>query len=77
MATGLLLPVLYPHILTVIAAGIAVGGTFMIITMAGMKGANRLASPEDVMRHIAVMTVSFASGQMVGPTFASAVHDLT
>ena len=77
MATGLLLPVLYPHILTVIAAGIAVGGTFMIITMAGVKEANRLAPPEDVMRHIAVMTVSFASGQMIGPAFAGAVHDLT
>lgn len=77
MAAGLLLPVLYPHILTVIAAGIAVGGTFMIITMAGVKEANRLAPPEDVMRHIAVMTVSFASGQMIGPAFAGAVHDLT
>ena len=77
MAAGLLLPVLYPHILTVIAAGIAVGGTFMIITMARVKEANRLAPPEDVMRHIAVMTVSFASGQMIGPAFAGAVHDLT
>ena len=77
MAAGLLLPVLYPHILTVIAAGIAVGGTFMITTMAGVKGANHLAPPEDVMRHIAVMTVSFASGQMIGPAFADAVHDLT
>jgi hypothetical protein len=29
------------------------------------------------MRHIAVMTVSFATGQMIGPVFASSVYDLT
>jgi hypothetical protein len=29
------------------------------------------------MRHIAVMTASFATGQMIGPVFASTVHDLT
>jgi hypothetical protein len=58
-------------------AGICVGGTFMIITMAGMKEAHRIAPPGDVMRHIAVMTASFATGQMIGPVFASSVHDLT
>lgn len=49
----------------------------MIITMAGMKEAHRLASPQDVMRHIAGMTAAFASGQMIGPVFASTVYDLT
>ncbi len=29
------------------------------------------------MRHIAVMTASFATGQMNGPVFASAVYVLT
>ncbi len=29
------------------------------------------------MRHIAVMTVSFATGQMIGPVFASFVYDST
>lgn len=77
MAIGLLLPVIYPHILTIITAGLCVGGTFMIITMTGMKEAHRIAPPQDVMRHIAVMTVSFATGQMIGPVFASSVYDLT
>ena len=45
MAIGLLLPVLHPHILTIITAGLCVGGTFMIITMTGMKEAHRMAPP--------------------------------
>ena len=77
MAIGLLLPVFHPHILTIITAGLCVGGTFMIITMTGMKEAHRIAPPQDVMRHIAVMTVSFATGQMIGPVFASSVYGLT
>ena len=77
MAIGLLLPVIHPHILTIITAGLCVGGTFMIITMTGMKEAHRIAPPQDVMRHIAVMTASFATGQIIGPMFASSVYDLT
>ena len=77
MAIGLLLPVIHPHIFTIITAGLCVGGTFMIITMAGMKEAHRSAPPEDVMRHIAVMTASFATGQMIGPVFAGSVYGLT
>lgn len=77
MAIGLLLPVLHSHIFTIIAAGVCVGGTFMIITIAGLKEAHRIAPPQDVIRHIAVMTASFATGQMIGPLFASAVFNLT
>ncbi len=77
MAIGLLLPTIYPHIFTIITAGLCVGGTFMIITMTGMKEAHRIAPPEDVMRHIAVMTASFATGQMIGPVFAGSLYDLT
>ena len=77
MAAGLILPVLYPHIATIIAAGLCVGGTFMIITMTGMKEAHRIAPPDEVMRHIAIMTASFAAGQVIGPVFASTVYDVT
>ena len=77
MAAGLLFPVIYPHISTIIIAGICVGGTFMIITMAGMKEAHRIAPSHDVMRHIAVMTTAFASGQMVGPVIASLIYNVT
>jgi len=77
MAAGLLLPVIHTHIFTIIIAGICVGGTFMIITMAGMMEAHRIAPAHDVMRHIAVMTAAFASGQMIGPVFASSIYQLT
>ncbi len=77
MAAGLLLPAVHPHILTIIAAGLCVGGTFMIVTMTGMKEAHRIAPPDDAMRHIAAMTAAFATGQMIGPLLASALHDLT
>lgn len=77
MAAGLMLPVVYPHILSIIIAGFCVGGTFMIVTMTGMKEAHRIAPVEDVMRHIAAMTAAFATGQMIGPLFASVIYDLT
>ena len=77
MAVGILLPVLHPNILTITAAGLSVGGTFMIVTMAGMKEAHRIAPPQDVARHIAVLTAAFATGQILGPLFASAVHATT
>ncbi len=77
MALGLFLPVAYPDISTIIAAGICVGGTFMIITMMGMKEVHRVAPAEDVMRHIAIMTAAFAGGQMIGPVFASSIYDVT
>jgi predicted MFS family arabinose efflux permease len=77
MAAGLLLPALHPHIAAIVAGGIGVGGTFMIVTMAGIREAHRIAPPEDVLRHIAAMTAAFATGQMIGPLFASTLHDLT
>ena len=77
MAAGLLLPVMHPHILAIIMAGFSVGGTFMIITMAAMKEVHRSTPPEDVMRHVAMMTASFATGQIIGPVFATVVHSLT
>ena len=58
----MLLPVVHPRIEMIILAGIFIGGTFMIITMAGMKEAHRIAPTQDVMRHIAVMTAAFATG---------------
>ncbi|MCY6381622.1 YbfB/YjiJ family MFS transporter [Hoeflea prorocentri] len=77
MAFGLILPVAYSGLASIIIAGICVGGTFMIITMMGMKEAHRVAPPADVMRHIGVLTAAFAFGQMVGPVLAGAVSALT
>ncbi len=77
MAVGLLLPIVYAHIATIAAAGICVGGTFMIVTMMGIKEAHRLAPPRDAVRHIAAMTAAFASGQMIGPVLASLLFEAT
>lgn len=72
MAAGLLLPVALPHIAAIAAAGLCVGGSFMVVTMVGMQEAHRIAPPSDVMRHIAAMTTAFAAGQILGPLMASA-----
>lgn len=77
MAVGLLLPVVFPHILSIVAAGLCVGGTFMVITMAGLREAHRIANPADTVRHVAAMTAAFATGQTIGPIFAGALYDAT
>ncbi len=77
MALGLLLPVMFPHILSIVAAGLCVGGTFMVITMAGLREAHRIADSTDAVRHVAAMTAAFAAGQAIGPLFAGALYDAT
>ncbi len=72
MAAGLLLPVVLPQIAAIATAGLCVGGSFMVVTMVGMREAHRLAPPPDVIRHIGVMTTAFATGQILGPIMASA-----
>ena len=77
MAFGLLMPVVFPHIVSIVLAGICVGGTFMVITMMGMKETHRLAPTPDIMRHLAIMTAAFAVGQMIGPVLASSLYSIT
>lgn len=77
MAAGLLLPAIQPTIAAINIAGICVGGTFMIITMAGMKESHRVAPSHDALRHIAVMTVAFAAGQTLGPLIGGAAYEFT
>ncbi len=72
MAAGLLLPVAFPHIIPIVVAGLCVGGSFVVVTMVGIREAHRIAPPADVVRHIAVMTTAFAAGQIIGPLLASA-----
>ncbi|MGI9435431.1 MAG: YbfB/YjiJ family MFS transporter, partial [Geminicoccaceae bacterium] len=77
MALGLLLPALWPHIAFVVIGGICVGGTFMVITMAGLKEAHRLAGSANPQYHIAAMTTAFALGQIIGPFLAGWTYDAT
>jgi MFS family permease len=76
MAAGLIAPALYPHVATVLLAALCVGGTFMIITMCGIKYAHANA-PGEARRHIAVLTAAFATGQVVAPVLAGFTYDLT
>ncbi len=77
MGTGVLIPVVWPTITGIALSGLMVGGTFMIITMAGMQEAHRVAPAGDVMRHIAALVSAFATGQMLGPVLASSIHTVT
>ena len=47
----------------------------MIITMAGLKEAHVVSTPTDAVRHVAIMTASFAAGQMIGPVFAGWLYE--
>ncbi|MGW9065794.1 YbfB/YjiJ family MFS transporter [Achromobacter animicus] len=70
MAAGMLTVALWHHIAAVILAALLVGGTFMVITQAGMLTARRLSGPA-APRAAAIMTAAFAAGQILGPLLAS------
>jgi MFS family permease len=70
MAFGCLLPVLHLSALSVLAASLLVGGTFMVATMAGMQEA-KASSVGDPARMLGRMTAAFAVGQMGGPVLSS------
>jgi predicted MFS family arabinose efflux permease len=66
MAIGIALPALVSARSAVIAAAVFVGGTFMVVTMAGMQSAKRFGGMAP-RRLMAAMTAAFATGQLVGP----------
>jgi MFS family permease len=70
MALGMLAVAIWHHIAAVILAALLVGGTFMVITQAGMLAARRGAGPA-APRAAAIMTAAFAAGQILGPLLAS------
>jgi MFS family permease len=76
MAVGLFLPAVWPHILSVVIGGICVGGTFVVITMAGIKEAHRIGGLR-AQHHVAAMTSSFAFGQIIGPLTAGWMYHAT
>jgi MFS family permease len=76
MAIGCLLPVLHLSVLTVLAAALLVGGTFVVATMAGMQEASARAVG-DPTRALGRMTAAFAIGQMIGPVLSSALSTRT
>lgn len=74
MALGVAAPVAQPGALGVMIAAVLVGGTFMVITMAGMQEAREVAGP-NAPALMGAMTSAFAAGQIIGPLSVSALVD--
>lgn len=66
MAGGLLVAALWPSLAGLLLCAVCVGGTFMVMTMAAMQEARRVAGT-GASRLIAAMTAAFAAGQLIGP----------
>jgi predicted MFS family arabinose efflux permease len=75
-AVGVTLSVLATQPPAVALAAALLGGTFVGITATGLVNAREL-STADPRRSLALMTAIFGVGQMIGPTFAGFVHDLS
>ncbi|HEV8096429.1 MAG TPA: YbfB/YjiJ family MFS transporter [Burkholderiales bacterium] len=76
MALGVSAPVAWPGSTGIALAAVCVGGTFMIITMAGMQEARRRAR-SDPAGLMATMTAAFAIGQIIGPVLVSVIADFS
>ena len=70
LALGVVTPVLAINLYTLLSAALCVGGTFMVITMAGIQEARRLSGAQPA-RVVALYTAAFALGQIVGPLTVS------
>ncbi|HEX5961666.1 MAG TPA: YbfB/YjiJ family MFS transporter [Rhodanobacteraceae bacterium] len=75
MAIGVGLPAVWPGLPAILAAALLVGGTFMVVTMAGLREA-RAVAPEASTAFIAAVTAAFAFTQVLGPVAVSAVVHL-
>ena len=70
MGAGVLLPLLLAGMGGILLSALCVGGTFMVITSAGIQEARRLM-PHDPAPLMAKLTVAFALGQILGPLCVS------
>ncbi len=66
MAVGTALPLLHPSLWVLAGAALLVGGSFMVVTMAGLQLA-REQMPAHPTPLLARMTAGFAVGQIAGP----------
>jgi MFS family permease len=71
LALGCALPLLGDSLALIGLAALAVGGSFVVTTMAGLQQARQLA-PERPAALLARMTAAFALGQIAGPLVALA-----
>ena len=68
MGAGVLLPALSTNAWTIAASALLVGGTFMIITLAGVQEMRaRAATADEAASLVARITAAFPIGQIAGP----------
>jgi len=72
MAFGIALPIVWSGIVPIMLAALLVGGTFMVITMAGMQEARSVGGVR-ATGLMAALTSAFALGQIAGPVSVSLV----
>src|SRR5258708_1833684 len=66
LAAGVLAPVVSLNVATLLTSAVCVGGTFMVITMAGIKEGLRVGGPQ-ASRGVGMMTAAFAVCPIAGP----------
>jgi predicted MFS family arabinose efflux permease len=77
MAAGVLAPVASVNTMTLLIAALCVGGTFVVMTMSGIKELMRISGPHAALA-VGMGTAAFALGQIVGPltvTLFAASHN--
>lgn len=72
MGVGVLLPSVWPSLVSVAIAAVLVGGTFMVITMLAMQEA-RARAEGNATAVLGQMTAGFAFGQLMGPVASAAL----
>ena len=72
MALGVAAPFVLPPAAGVLLGALLVGGTFMVITMAGLQEGRRAGGP----KLMAQMTAAFAAGQIAGPALVAVLPSL-
>jgi predicted MFS family arabinose efflux permease len=70
MAVGVVIPLVVPGLAGIMIAALLVGGTFVVVTLAGMEEARSVAGPH-ARALMAAMTSAFALGQILGPVIVS------
>ena len=70
MAVGTLLPAVWQSLAGLMLSALMVGGAFMVVTMAGLQVAASQVTHYPKYNLSALMTASFAFGQLIGPLTA-------
>jgi MFS family permease len=70
MGLGVLLPAIWPNLWAIATSALLVGGTFMVITLAGVQQM-RSHAPARAARLVGRITAAFAVGQIAGPVVSA------